>query len=882
MGLKTFFPDATKGKQKFEELRRLSNETTFGVDELTQSFTELANVGVEVSEINDRLMMLGNISGGNKQKFAELVSIYSKIESTGKAGSMQLQQLATRGVPIYKMLKEMGVTGQATGKQITEAFQKMTSEGGQFAGAMDNINKTIEGKQGFISDYFKEMTVNFGELSGIIDLYKGSLDVLKEAIGSVSDKLLEWNNNPVMKGLVQGTLAAGISTLSVVIGVTLVSAIKTLNSKLKETVILKSILDPKTLGIALAIGGIVGITTALIGAKKSSDALKKSAEETSKALKNLTPVQIADNSYKNALKYLETLKNKKKELLSGNAEDTEIIAATSYTDRKGNLKFTNKAEYDSAKRRMETRQAELDIIDSSIEKAQKLVDIEKKGLEDRQTLYTIAEENSKSYSEMLEKIKETLGDTDEGKIAELKNTIKEYTDFLKTDGQQILNEDGTLGILTISNEDVSKTKKAIDKLKKEILKLDPVESLKDTNKTLRDIINSTNTLSDKLLLLQAIEKGIPEEKRNEWIEQQKINNELNTTLNILKQEAEIYDKLQNGDISGYLQGMQELSGSKLKTGNTGVIGSYTGYSVANAAISSSGDASNFANGMAQGGIWGGIISTVIGAIQNVVGELESFQKVMNPVTTWFKKLQPVFEVLFNLLGEIVDIIGIVFSAISDVVLALKPLFNVIQSTLKVFKALFNGVGSLLKLLEPLINIISSLIEALVNGLFGWLFDLSDGINDLCDSTESASDELTKTTEQLKSLSSAMYEQELIYLTMKKRLNADTYASDVTNVHDMILTPQGKFRTDPDDTIFAMKHPETLATSRSANVSVTVNNTMSDKADVQISKQQDANGLERLIVQISQKVASDYANGSNGWDNAQAYNQLRQAGRTLTY
>ena len=115
MGLETFFQSAEKGKSKFEELRKLSNETTFGVDELTDAFTQMANVGVNTDTIKDKLIMLGDLAQGDKNKFAELVSVYSKIQSTGKAGAMQLQQIAQRGIPIYNILKKIGVQGTATG-----------------------------------------------------------------------------------------------------------------------------------------------------------------------------------------------------------------------------------------------------------------------------------------------------------------------------------------------------------------------------------------------------------------------------------------------------------------------------------------------------------------------------------------------------------------------------------------------------------------------------------------------------------------------------------------------------------------------------------------------------------------------------------------------
>ena len=274
MGLTTFFQDADKGKAKFEELRKLSNETTFGVDELTDAFTQMANVGVQVDSIKDRLMMLGNVAQGDKGKFADLVSIYSKIQSTGKAGSMQIQQLAMRGVPIYDMLKKIGVQGVATGDDITKAFKMMTEEGGQFHNAMNNINETIEGKEGFISDYFKEFTVNFAEVTGLADSYKNILDSLKGAIGFVSDLLLKLNENPIMKAIVTGAFSAILLGLVSIIGVSLVSALNTVIVKLGIVATLKALITGPAGMVAL---GVAGITALVMGVKSYSNSLEQAA-----------------------------------------------------------------------------------------------------------------------------------------------------------------------------------------------------------------------------------------------------------------------------------------------------------------------------------------------------------------------------------------------------------------------------------------------------------------------------------------------------------------------------------------------------------------------------------------------------------------------------
>lgn len=284
-GLKTVTGSASSASKVMEQLRKLSYSTTFGMEELGQATTMLFNSGETTSTINDTLIMLGNLATGDKQKFIDLSSIYSKILNLGKAGTEQIQQFTVRGVPLVQTLKDMGITGSASAEQVTEALKKLTVEGGKFAGAMNNLNDTIGGKQDFVADTLKEIALNFGKSSGIVDNYKVVLDAVKNALDKINDALMAINKNPVTRAIFAGTVSAVMAGLVVTIGVGIVGAIAKVNAMLAKTVILKSILDPKTLGIALLVGGIAGVALALKNmgneaeeaGKKMKDALSKPA-----------------------------------------------------------------------------------------------------------------------------------------------------------------------------------------------------------------------------------------------------------------------------------------------------------------------------------------------------------------------------------------------------------------------------------------------------------------------------------------------------------------------------------------------------------------------------------------------------------------------------
>ena len=267
--LSNVMKSAEKGKALFEDLRKFSFDTTFGVDTLASAAQQLLSTGTAADKLKTRLKQLGDVAGGDTNKFNDLVSIMAKIQNTGKASSMQLQQLALRGVPIYQMLSEMGVEGTATSDQIVEAFERMTDAGGQFYNNMQSINETIQGKEGFISDTWREFLTSFAEASGLADMYKSALDGVYGALQGVVDWLQKINENPVTQAIFKGALVAVLGTIAATILGSVIPALVATISKLSIIAALKAAINP----VGLAIGAAVAIGTgAIVALGAASDA----------------------------------------------------------------------------------------------------------------------------------------------------------------------------------------------------------------------------------------------------------------------------------------------------------------------------------------------------------------------------------------------------------------------------------------------------------------------------------------------------------------------------------------------------------------------------------------------------------------------------------
>ena len=523
-GLEQFFQDADKGKEKFEELRKLSNETTFGVDELANSFTQLANVGVNVDTINDKLIMLGNIAGGSKEKFADLVAIYSKIQSTGRVGAMQLQQIASRGVPIYDTLKKIGVTGTASAKDITKAFEKLTTEfdettgkAGQFYNAMNNINDTIEGKEGFIADYFKEMTVNFAEASGIADAYKSALDSIKNAIGCVSDALLKINENPVMKAIFQGLFVGAIGALVTVIITALIPALATVIAKLSIIATLKAIINPAMIAVGAGIGVLVGALAYLNSetekndksSKKYVESLKSETEEINNQINALReqlelknqvagiPSSYEEEETEELEKQIELLKEKAR---LEEANNTDQVLSTNIKLYKKEMELAQRevariknmiAQYESdygvlseqqkidlgLTQELEYAEAEVKRLSDQIEKAEKYAVHLQKAMDNKTALQEQVDLLNNQYKNAVDDIAQRWARTSEGQLDDLESQLEMYRNIQKMQqqgrsGAKIVKTGTGNDVIQYENtwtqDEMLKTNKLLAQIEKEV------------------------------------------------------------------------------------------------------------------------------------------------------------------------------------------------------------------------------------------------------------------------------------------------------------------------------------------------------------------------------------------------------------------------------
>jgi hypothetical protein len=178
---------AEQAAASFDEIRAMAGKTPFNVDQLADAAVQLKQTGTAAGELIPVLTMLGNTAGGSSDKFNRIVANFAQIQSVGKTTAMDLKQFAMMGIPIYAMFEEMGVKGNATGEQVSEAFRRMTDKGGVFYNAMEKGSVTLQGKVANLEGTWKSLQATIVDKTGLDNAIKYIADAFQFYLAYLDD-----------------------------------------------------------------------------------------------------------------------------------------------------------------------------------------------------------------------------------------------------------------------------------------------------------------------------------------------------------------------------------------------------------------------------------------------------------------------------------------------------------------------------------------------------------------------------------------------------------------------------------------------------------------------------------------------------------------------
>ncbi len=284
--LETSFVSLTGGTAQAAAMMKNLNEftanTPFQIEAVANAARQLVASGTEVSKVNEQLQFLGDIAATSGSSIEEIAAIFAKVNAKGKVELENLNQLAERGIPIFKALADAtGLPADALGagavsvEQFNQVLKGFAEEGGFAAGAMERLSKTAAGRFSTALDNVKLALGNMGkQVLPLVNQGLEKITVLFQGLAKLSPTTLK--------------MAGGMAAVAGSIGplLTLVPKIIAGITALKGAFLLTT---PAILGVAAVVGTVIGL---FLRIKKEASASAEEVREVQRALDELTETEL--------------------------------------------------------------------------------------------------------------------------------------------------------------------------------------------------------------------------------------------------------------------------------------------------------------------------------------------------------------------------------------------------------------------------------------------------------------------------------------------------------------------------------------------------------------------------------------------------------------
>jgi hypothetical protein len=161
---------AESAAKVMDDINKFAANTPFESMEITQAAKQLIAFGGSAGTVISELQTLGDLSAGMGIPLTELAEIYGKARIQGRLFMEDINQLQGRGINVTaELAKEFGNVREAVEKgqvnfgHLERALRTMTTEGGAFAGMMQDMSKSFEGQTSTLVDNIKAIGRGIGE-----------------------------------------------------------------------------------------------------------------------------------------------------------------------------------------------------------------------------------------------------------------------------------------------------------------------------------------------------------------------------------------------------------------------------------------------------------------------------------------------------------------------------------------------------------------------------------------------------------------------------------------------------------------------------------------------------------------------------------------------
>ena len=156
VSFEVFTGSAETAKEMLGQLKDQAIKSPMQFQDITKGAQTLLGYGLTASQVIPITKMLGDVSGGNADKFSRLSLAFGQVNAAGRLMGQEVRQMINAGFnPLQAIADKTGVSmavltkkmhdGQISVKDVGDAFIYATSEGGRFFGMADRQSQTLQG-----------------------------------------------------------------------------------------------------------------------------------------------------------------------------------------------------------------------------------------------------------------------------------------------------------------------------------------------------------------------------------------------------------------------------------------------------------------------------------------------------------------------------------------------------------------------------------------------------------------------------------------------------------------------------------------------------------------------------------------------------------------
>ena len=172
--------DVAQAQNLFSDIKELAVVSPFSVRDLTAYTKQLSAFSVPYEELFETTKMLADVSAGLGVDMGRIILAYGQVRSAAFLRGTEVRQFTEAGIPILDRLAEMftEIEGRAVSvgevfdkisfrqvpfEMVQQAFEDMTSEGGQFYNMQLVLSETLQGQLSNLRDAYEIMFSEIGE-----------------------------------------------------------------------------------------------------------------------------------------------------------------------------------------------------------------------------------------------------------------------------------------------------------------------------------------------------------------------------------------------------------------------------------------------------------------------------------------------------------------------------------------------------------------------------------------------------------------------------------------------------------------------------------------------------------------------------------------------